>query len=188
MKLTISKYAKFHYKCMSRFFPFSYGYSSCRLIFQLGIKCMTLLKSAWTGLSEKVLPFYSSWLFLKTMGGLIKSMHFFGATLYQCKWAMENKFKRKIVIFIEYVCFYQKTASTSHERPWKTGYSFKVFLKVYLEISKTREAILINHKMNLGNCFQDCPPLLGIFWWVLTIFPLLIFDTWFICETYLTFV
>ena len=82
LKLTISKYAEFHYKCMFRFFPFSYGYSSCRLIFQLGIKCMTLLKSAWTGLSEKVLPFYSSWLFLKTMGGLIKSMHFFWATLY----------------------------------------------------------------------------------------------------------
>ena len=114
---------------MSRFFPFSYGYSSRRLIFQLGIKYMTILKSAWTGLLEKVLPFYYRWLFLKTMGGLIKSMHFFGATLYQCKWAMENKFKRKIVIFIEYVCFYQKTASTSHWEALKNWLQLQGFLE-----------------------------------------------------------
>ena len=43
---------------------------------------MTPFNSAWTGLPENVLPFYSRWLFLKTMGGLIKSMHFFWATLY----------------------------------------------------------------------------------------------------------
>ena len=48
-----------------------------KLILKLGIKYMTLLNSSWAGLFENVLPFDSRWLFLKIMGGLIRTMHFF---------------------------------------------------------------------------------------------------------------
>ena len=48
-----------------------------KLILKLGVKCMTLLNSTWTRHFENHLPFYSSLLFRKSMGGLIKTMHFF---------------------------------------------------------------------------------------------------------------
>ena len=63
-----------------------------KLILQLGITFRTLLKSSWTGLFENVITFYSRWLLLQMMEGLIWIIHFFlGHTL--------DVFEKHFVIF-----------------------------------------------------------------------------------------